>query len=313
MSISGPGGDRPSKNRRREAARDKARALREAQKKKDRRNKYLLQGGIALAVLAIIAVVVIVITSAVRPPAAGPSNMASDGAVITKGLNTVRTPGLKGGTTPVPSPSDGSSDVFNIRVYIDYLCPVCGAFEAANAPQIKKLVESGVATLEIHPVAILDRSSMGTQYSTRAANAFACVANYSPDSAFDYSAILFENQPAENTEGLNNAKLIDLAKQVKVAKQSSVASCINDTKFKNWVSASTARALAGPLPNSDIEKLLGTPTVLVNGQSYKFTADANGAFNPEEFSNFLLKVAGDNYAQHPSPSASPSPNTSPTP
>ena len=64
---------------------------------------------------------------------------------------------------------------------------------------------------------------MGTQYSTRAANAFACVANYSPDSAFDYSATLFENQPEEATEGLTNKQLIDLAKKVKVAKESSVA------------------------------------------------------------------------------------------
>lgn len=307
MSISGPGGNRPSKNQRREAARDKARALREAQKKKDRRNKYLLQGGIALAVLAIIAVVVIVITSTVRPPAPGPLNMASDGAVITKGLTTVRTPALKGGATPIPSASDSSGDVFDIRVYVDYLCPVCGAFEAANAPQIKKLVESGVATLEIHPISILDRLSMGTQYSTRAANAMACVANYSPDSAFGYSASLFENQPEESTEGLTNQQLIDLAKKVKVDKQSSIASCINDTKFKNWVAASSARALAGPLPNSDIEKVGGTPTVLVNGQNYKYTTDASGAFNPEEFSNFLLKVAGDKYTQNPSPSPSVSP------
>jgi protein-disulfide isomerase len=311
MSISGPGGNRTSKNQRREAAREKARALREAQKKKDRRNKYLLQGGIALAVLAIIAVVVIVITSAVRPPAPGPRNMASDGVVITKALNTVRTPPLAGGASPTPSASDSSGDVFDIRVYIDYLCPVCGAFEAANAAQIKKLVDSGVATLEIHPISILDRLSMGTQYSTRAANAMACVTDYSPDSAFDYSATLFENQPKESTEGLTNQQLIDLAKKVDVKQQATIASCINDAKFKNWVAASTARALAGPIPNADIDKVVGTPTVLVNGQSYKYTTDASGAFNPEEFSNFLLKVAGDSYTQEPSPS--PSPSVSPTP
>ena len=44
------------------------------------------------------------------------------------------------------------------------------------------------------------------------------MANYSPDSAFDYSATLFENQPKEATEGLTNEQLIDLAKKVKVAK-----------------------------------------------------------------------------------------------
>lgn len=313
MSIGGPGGNRPSKNQRREAARDKARALRDAQKKKDRRNRLLLQGGIAVAVLAIIAVVVIVITSTVRPPAPGPLNMATDGVKIGKDLKTVQTAALKPGASPTPTATGDSADVFDIRVYVDYLCPVCGAFEAANAPQIKKLVESGVATLEIHPVAILDRLSMGTQYSTRAANAFACVANYSQDSVFDYSAILFENQPAESTEGLTDKQLIDLAGQAKVTDQSAVEKCITGLKFKNWVASSTARALAGPIPNSDIDKVLGTPSVLVNGQSYKFTTDASGSFNPEEFSNFLLKVAGDKYTAEPSPSpsASPSPSTKP--
>ena len=77
------------------------------------------------------------------------------------------------------------------------------------------------------------------------------------------------------------------------------------------MTASTARALAGPIPNSDVDKVVGTPTVLVNGQSYKYTTDANGAFNAEEFSNFLLKVAGDNYTENPSPS--PSPSVSPAP
>ena len=309
MSIGGPGGDRPSKNQRREAAREKARSLREAQKKKDRRNRLLLQGGIAAAVLAIVAVIVIVITSTVRPPASGPLNMATDGVVIGKDLKTMQTAALKAGATPTPSATSDSEDVFDIRVYVDYLCPICGAFEAANAAQIEKLVSSGVATLEIHPIAILDRLSMGTQYSTRSANAMACVTNYSPDSAFKYSATLFQNQPKESTEGLTNEQLIDLADQVGAVKQDSIAKCINDVRFKSWVTAATDRATSGPIPNSNIDRVAGTPTVLVNGQSYKYTTDASGAFNPEEFSNFLLKVAGDNYTKQPSPSPSPSPTS----
>jgi protein-disulfide isomerase len=320
MSIGGPGGDRPSKpgrnqpgknqpskNQRREAARDKARSLREAQKKKDRRNRLLLQGGIAVAVLAIIAVVVIVITSTVRPPASGPLNMASDGVVIGKDLKTVQTAALKAGATPAPSATGDTEDVFDIRVYVDYMCPICGAFEAANSAQIEKLVSSGVATLEIHPIAILDRASMGTQYSTRAANAMACVTNYSPDSAFQYSATLFEHQPEESTEGLTNEQLINLADEAGVVKQDAIAKCINDVRFKSWVTAATDRAGSGPIPNADIDVVNSTPTVLVNGQSYRYTTDASGAFSPEEFSNFLLKVAGDAYTKSPSPSPSPTP------
>ena len=46
---------RPTKNQRREAAREKARELRVQQKKKDRRNKVLLQSGIAVGIVAVIA------------------------------------------------------------------------------------------------------------------------------------------------------------------------------------------------------------------------------------------------------------------
>ncbi|MCU1436948.1 MAG: hypothetical protein JWP66_35, partial [Naasia sp.] len=70
---------RPSKNDRREAAREKARQLREEQKKRERRNRVLLGGGIGIGVLAIIAIVVFVIFTSIRPAGPGPANMASDG------------------------------------------------------------------------------------------------------------------------------------------------------------------------------------------------------------------------------------------
>src|SRR3954447_17884677 len=67
---------RPSKNQRRDAAREKARQLREEQKKKDRRKRILLQTGIGVALIAIVAIVVVIITSSVRPAGPGPKNMA---------------------------------------------------------------------------------------------------------------------------------------------------------------------------------------------------------------------------------------------
>src|SRR3954451_20756657 len=79
---------RPSKNQRRDAAREKARQLREEQKKKDRRKRILLQTGIGVALIAIVAIVVVIITSSVRPAGPGPKNMASDGILFTQGADT---------------------------------------------------------------------------------------------------------------------------------------------------------------------------------------------------------------------------------
>ena len=301
------GENRLSKNERREAAREKARAIRAAQKKRERRSKVILQGSIALVVLAIVAIVAVVIATQLKPPAPGPKNMLSDGIKIGQDFKAVPTPGLKPGDKPVAFASNEPADVFDIRVYIDYLCPVCGAFEAANAAQIKQLVADGAATLEVHPIAILDKASMGTKYSTRAANASACVANYSPDSFFDFSALLFENQPEEGTEGLTDEKLVDLTKKADVKSAGDVANCITSQQFKGWVDASTSRALAGPIPGTDVKQITGTPSVFVNGQQFKYHTDQSGAFDAKEFQAFMIQAAAQNYTQDPSPSPSPAP------
>ncbi|HAM26688.1 MAG TPA: hypothetical protein DCP11_08285 [Microbacteriaceae bacterium] len=301
MSYGGAGDDRLSKNQRREAAREKARTLREEQKKKDRRSRFILQGSLIVVSLAIIGVIILVITSSVRPPAPGPRNMLSDGIKIGQGYKAVSTVALQPGDVPVPSASN-KSDVIDIQIYVDYQCPICAGFEATNNAQIKSYLKTGAATLEIHPIAILDNMSLGQKYSTRAANAAACVANYSPNSYFDFNGLLFDNQPKENTEGLTDAKLASIAKQAKVSSLDSITSCIKDETFTAWVTAATSRATTGPIANSDVKKVAGTPTVIINGAKY------DGAVNDASaFSAAIVKAAGDTFREDATASPSPSP------
>ncbi len=300
----------PNKHQRRDAARDKARALREEQKKKDRRNKFILQGSLIVVVLAIVAVVFVVVTSSIKPPAPGPLNMLSDGIKIGEGLDAVRTRALQPTNEPVPWPSNEPASVLDIRIYADYLCPICGGFEEANGEQIKNMVKDGIATLEIHPVAILDRLSMGTKYSSRATNAAACVANYSPDSFYSFNSLLFLNQPEENSTGLSNDELIEFTKEAGVvSKFTKVSECINDRTFKNWVAAATDRFTTNPLPNVAVQpERPGTPTVYVNGQLYAYTINPDtGVFDPKEFSAFIAKILGADFAEKSVPTPTPSP------
>ena len=83
-------GGRPSKNERREQAREQARELREAARKKEKRNRILLQSGIIVGILAVAAVVVLIIVSSVKPASPGPQNMASDGLLIQAGGEVLR-------------------------------------------------------------------------------------------------------------------------------------------------------------------------------------------------------------------------------
>ena len=79
-------------------------------------------------------------------------------------------------STPRPARSSSATARTRSTTYIDFMCPVCNQFEQLYGPTIQGLVDDGTITLGIHPIAILDRQSQGTEYSTRAANAMYCVA-----------------------------------------------------------------------------------------------------------------------------------------
>jgi len=302
MTTGGPGDPRPSRNQRRDAARTKAAQLRVKQKKRDRRNRVVLQGSIAVVGLAVVAVIVLIIVNSVRPAGPGPSNMASDGLLIGEGLAAVTTPALQPDEEPTATVPDGSGTVADIRVYLDYLCPFCGSFELTNSEQISQWVESGAATVEVHPISILTSKSAGTQYSLRAANAAACVADSSPNDFLAYNQILFENQPVEGTAGLSDEDLIGLVDEAGVSENvPAITECIDETSFKSWVLAATERALSGPIPNSSLEKITGTPTVLVNGKQYVGSLE-----DPKEFAAFVLQAASETYSTStPTPAPEP--------
>lgn len=298
-----PPGRRSARNERRAEARDKARALRETQRKKERRTLWIIQGSIAFAALAIVAVVALVLTNSVRPEGPGPRNMASDGIKIGLEYEAVATPALPTGAEPIPS-EENPPGVVNIQIFVDYLCPVCAEFEAENGSLLRTLIESGAATIEIHPISILTNLSAGTQYSLRSANAAACVANYAPNQYFDYHAALLANQPDEGTPGLDDEALVELGRSVGVT-STLIDDCIADQQFRSWVQAATERALEGPLPiaGSAVESITGAPTILVNGKVFEYRYP----FEESEFSQFVLEAAGDEFTTNPTPTPTPTP------
>ncbi|PRY70132.1 protein-disulfide isomerase [Glaciihabitans tibetensis] len=275
-----------TKNQKREHARELARETREAEQKRKKRRRLITQGSVILGALAIVAVVALVVTTSAKPTT-GPLNMLSDGIVITgdgSAATAVSTAALQPDSVPVATDVSESTDVANIVVYLDYLCPYCGNFENTNGEQIASWVTSGAATLEVHPISILDSQSLGSEYSTRSANAAACVANYDPDNFLAVNTALFADQPEEATTGLTDDELVELIAAAG-SDGDDVASCITDGTFSEWVAGATERALEGPLPNTEVAAVTGTPTVLVNGSQYTGALD-----DPEAFSTFVTDV-----------------------
>lgn len=180
------------------------------------------------------------------------------GALVQAGRNSTS------GTSATPSNFSGpgntsvvlgqSSAPVTVTVFEDFQCPICQSFEQNVGPTVTSLRDEGKIKVEYRSIAFLDRMS-STNYSTRALNAAACVRDSSPDSYEKFHDLLFTNQPPENTPGLPDSKLIDLAKE---AGATDVASCIKDQQFKDWTVKVTDAASK--------DGVNGTPTVRVNGQ-----------------------------------------------
>ncbi|MDA8909509.1 DsbA family protein [Pontimonas sp.] len=264
--------NRPTKNEKRQDAREKARSMREAQIKRSKRNKVLTQASWAIGVLGVVTVVTLLIVTSLRPPGPGPANMQSDGIKIGAGLTAAQTPALLPDELPIPS-EPNADGVPAISVFLDYTCPACAQFEGYYGPILRTWLENGTATVAYHPLSFRDSQTGGTRFATRAANAAACVADKAPDSFFDFTQLMFENQPqAPASYELTDAQMVEIAGASGVENIEAVASCIEEETFSNWVGQATARAMSsGPVPVKDSEVALikGTPTVLVNGKEFQ--------------------------------------------
>jgi protein-disulfide isomerase len=252
--------------------------------------RAIIQTVIGAVLLAIVIAVVILlintqhaakVAQAKAPATAdGPKNMVSDGVLISgSGLTVTRTSAIAAKGKPVATDESDHKATANIVEYIDYQCPACLAFEETNLGNVAKWVQTGKATLELHPIAFLDNSSEGTRYSSRADNAAACVANYSPDRYLYVAAALYQNQPAEGTSGLTNAKILAVLKSAG-ASSTAITSCVDKEQFKAWVAAATARVEVGTFEGVAVKPSTfgGTPTVFVDGVQYTGSITDAAAF-----------------------------------
>lgn len=290
-----------SKKARRDQAREHAREMREKERRRKQRNGWIVKISVVVIAIAVAVGGTFIYTSVknaadeAAKPKPGPANMISDGIILTaagdgKGnIAAVRTDPIPAGGKPVATDPTKFKDQVRIVAYVDYQCPYCKAFEGANQSQIGTWVASGMATYEIHPISILDHSSQGTRYASRAANAMACVANYQPDLFFQATTELYQDQPAEGTSGLIDSEIISNLAKAGVT-QNDIPNCVEKEKFAKWVASATKRALVGPLPNTDVVQVSGTPTVLVNGVLYQGPIDDSDAFEA-----FVSSVADGTY------------------
>jgi protein-disulfide isomerase len=273
---------RKSKAERTAEAREKARLIREAQLKKDKRNKLLIGWGIVVAVVAILAVIALVVTTSMRQNApiadqgpvpasanvnGGVTLLANDGVKKTDPatVDMANVP-AKPDALPNPIVAPGAEaevgQPVKVIAYVDFICPVCKRFEDTYNEALTSLRNEGKITMEYRPLGFLDRQST-TNYSSRAANAAACVADKAPEKYAEYVDVLFANQPAEGSAGLSDDKLKSLASDI----GADINSCVDEKTFRPYVKYSSKLA-----ENTGIT---GTPTVFIDGKKWDGATDLN--------------------------------------
>jgi protein-disulfide isomerase len=267
---------RQSKAERTAAAREKAREIREAQLKKDRRNKLLIGWGIVAAVVAILAIVALVVTSSIRNNAPiadeGPTpangnihggvTLLANTEVLKSPPATVRLADLPAApATPpaevtAPGAEAEAGKPVKVVLYIDFICPVCKNFETQYNETLTSLRNEGKISVEYRPLGFLDTRST-TNYSSRAANAAACVVNESPEKYAEFVNALFERQPAEGGAGLSDTDLKKMATDIGAK---SIDQCVDDKTYRPYVKHTTQEA--------SVIGVTGTPTVFVEGKQW---------------------------------------------
>ena len=148
-----------------------------------------------------------------------------------------------------------------VDAYIDFLCPFCRMFEERSGPTIDALVDRGVITLVYHPLGFLDRLST-TRYSTRAAAAAGCA---SDGGQFrEYLYVLYEHQPPEGSDGLNDEELVQLGLQCGLGEDFGAG--VMSGRYIPWAEYVTAVAIR--------RGVNATPSVYVDGMGVPASAQA---------------------------------------
>jgi protein-disulfide isomerase len=159
-----------------------------------------------------------------------------------------------------------------IDLYEDFLCPICGRFEAANSAAIQAKVKDGSIQARYHMVAILNNRSDPPGYSLDAANAALCAADANRFAAFHDS--LYGKQPEEGARGYDKTQLTDLGTRAGITSPD-FKSCIDTNHYTQQIQTAQDQITNTSYLQQDDgngHKVFGTPTVAV-GQKMIDTSD----------------------------------------
>ncbi|MFD6763622.1 DsbA family protein [Streptomyces roseolus] len=259
------------------AARERLRAEREAQAKKDRARRQLVVGVSAVAVLAAAGGIGYAVVQANQPTA---WETAADAKSVTAPKNTEG----ENGTTVVIGKDSAKK---TLELYEDSRCPVCATFEQSVGPTVEKDVEAGKYKVKYVGATFIDNMDRG-EGSKNALSALGAALDVSPEAFLDYKAALYSAKwhPEESEDKFaKDSYLLEVADTVPALKANAA--------FKKNVEDGTFDAWAMKMSKTfDDSGVTGTPTLKMDGKTLTAAGSQNPPLTVEEFNAALTPVLG---------------------
>ncbi|MYT27856.1 MULTISPECIES: thioredoxin domain-containing protein [unclassified Streptomyces] len=266
-----------------QAARERLRAERERQAKKERTRRQLIVAGSVVAVLAVAGGIGLAVANS--GGSGGGSGSGADvwaKAAKAKPVPPAHTSGPDGTTVVV-----GKADAKNtLQLFEDPRCPGCAAFEETVGATVEKDISDGKYKAEYHIGTFLDGNLQGTG-SKNALSALGAALNVSPDAFLKYKYALYSKQYHPDETGPD--KFADDGYLLKVA--DTVPALKGNAAFQKAVKSGTfdAWAMAMSKEFDSHKDVRSTPTVKMNGAELG-TQTAQGPVAPSSVADFTAQV-----------------------
>ncbi|GGX95631.1 thioredoxin domain-containing protein [Streptomyces hiroshimensis] len=257
-----------------QTARERLRAERERQAKKDRTRRQLIVGGAVVAVLAVGAGIVVAVSQLGKDGKSGLN--ASWEAASKKELVKPANTGGDNGTEILIGKKDAKH---TLDLYQDMRCPICSVFEQSVGDTIDKDVKDGKYKVSYHVATFLDRN-FGGSGSKNALSALGAALNVSPEAFSAYNKALYSkaNHPNETKDDYaKDDVLLKVANEVPALKgNKDFEKNVQDGTFDKW-------ALTVSDEFDKVKDVTGTPTLKMNGKKLTAEDGKNVPITPEQY------------------------------
>ncbi|MFC5800432.1 DsbA family protein [Streptomyces formicae] len=256
------------------AARERLRAERERQAKKDKVRRQLVVIASTVAVLAAAGGIGYAVMQANKPT-------AWEAAKSAKVVEPKNTEGENGTTVVIGKPGAQKT----LELYEDSRCPVCATFEQGVGETVKKDIDAGKYKVKYIGATFIDDATNG-EGSKNALSALGAALNVSPEAFMEYKAALYSAKfhPQENDDKFaKDAYLIEVADSVPVLKDNAAfEKAVKDGTYDAW-----ALKMSAAFDSSGVQ---GTPTLKMDGKKVTAEGSDNAPMTAADFTAAIDKA-----------------------